>query len=119
MSKFEFRPNIGRLQKVMSDQKYGNKETKKIKDYINPSNNKCGRESNIFKDKDSLKDQKDCPNIQHHIPNLMKGQPKKQFKKNDLFEIKESKETKKNKVNKKTPKERTAILDYKNEFHFN
>lgn len=118
MSKYEFRPNIGRLQKVMSDQKYGNKETKKIKDYINPSNNKCGRESNIFKDKDTLKDQKECPDIQHHIPNLMKGQPKKQFKKNDLFETKKN-DTKKNKVNKKQSKEKTPIKDYKNEFHFN
>ena len=86
MSKYEFKPNIGRLQKVMSSQEYGKKENKKIKDYVNPSKNRCGRESNIFEDKDTLKSQKDCPNIQHHIPNLMKGPKKKQFKKDEMFE---------------------------------
>ena len=81
MSKYEFKPNIGRLQKVMSSQEYGKKENKKIKDYVNPSKNRCGRESNIFEDKDTLKSQKDCPDIQHHIPNLMKGPKKNNLKK--------------------------------------
>ena len=30
MSKYEFRPNIGRLQKVMSSQEYGKKEHKNL-----------------------------------------------------------------------------------------
>jgi len=117
MSKYEFKPNIGRLQKVMSSQEYGKKENKKIKDYVNPSKNRCGRESNIFEDKDTLKSQKDCPNIQHHIPNLMKGPKKKQFKKDEMFEVNEKEKTKK--TNKKKSKEKTAIKEYKNEFHFN
>jgi hypothetical protein len=99
----------------MSIQDYGKVNHKKIKDYINPTTNRVGRESNIFKDKDCLKDQKDCPDIQHKVPNLMKGNPKKQFKKDDVFET-GKKELKKS-TNKK--KEKTPVLKYRNEFHFN
>ena len=115
MSKKEFRAPQGRLAKVMAIQDYGKVNHKKVKDYINPKNNRAGRESNCFKDKDSLKDHKDCPDIQHKVPNLMKGNPQKQFKKDDVFET-GKKELKKN-TNKK--KERIPVLKYKNEFHFN
>lgn len=114
MSKNEFTAPQGRLARVMADQTYGKVNVKKVKDYINPKQGRVGRESNIYKDKDSLKDQKECPDIQHKVPNLMKGNPKKTFKKNDIFET--GKEDKKN-TNKK--KEKTPILKYKNEFHFN
>ena len=115
MSKNEFKPSQGRLQKVNAIQDYGKITHKKVKDYINPKGGRVGRESKCFKDKDSLKDQTDCPNINQHIPNLMQGNPKKQLKKDDIFETgkKEEKKT----ANKK--KEKTPIKDYKNEFHFN
>jgi|TARA_R110002153_G_scaffold273527_1_gene444685 hypothetical protein len=115
MSKNEFILPQGRLAKVMSDQTYGQIKQKKIKDYINPKGGRCGRESNMFKDKDSLKDQKDCPDIQHKIPNLLKGNPDKKFNKDDVFET-GKKEIKKNK-NKKQHKK--PIKNYKNDFHFN
>ena len=114
MSKYEFKPSQGRLQKVMSIQDYGKVNHKKVKDYMNPKQGRVGRESNIYKDKDCLKDQKDCPDIQHKVPNLLKGNPPKKFNKDDIFET-GKKELKKN--TKK--KEKTPVLKYKNEFHFN
>ena len=116
MSKNVFIAPQGRLARVMAEQDYGKITHKKVKDYINPKGGRIGRERNCFKDKDTLKDHKECPTIQHEIPNLMKGNPKKTFKKDDIFETgKEDK--KKQNTNKK--KEKTPIKDYKNEFHFN
>jgi len=115
MSKNEFRAPQGRLAKVMADQTYGKVNVKKVKDYINPKNGRVGRESNIFKDKDCLKNQKDCPDIQHKVPNLLKGNPPKRFNKDDIFET-GKKELKKS-TNKKEHKK--PIKEYRNEFHFN
>ena len=115
MSKNEFILPQGRLQKVMCDQTYGHIKNKKVKDFINPKSGRCGRESNIFKDKDTLKAQKDCPDIHHKIPNLLKGNPTKKFDKDDIFET-NKKEIKK-KIKKKEHKK--AIKNYKTEFHFN
>ena len=113
MNKNEFQPVVGRLQKVSCSADYGKSKKYKVKHYTNNCKNYVPRHAR--REENSLKGEKDAPYFHGDIPNLLKGKPVKQYRKEDVFEV----NTKSKKSVKKPKKIKTPILTYKNDFHFN
>ena len=66
------------------------------------------------REEDSLKAEKNAPYHHTDYNHLQRGKPIKKYNKDDLFETGKNNKKKNNKSKQKTP-----ILTYKNDFHFN
>ena len=114
MNKNEYQPTVGRLQKVNCSSDYGKVKKYKVKHFSNQCKNNVPRHAERVED--SIKGEKNAPYHHTDYNHLQRGKPIKKYNKDDIFETNNKKETNKN---KKKPKQKTPILTYKNEFHFN
>lgn len=112
MNKNEYQPTVGRLQKVSCSADYGKVKKYEVKHFYNNCLKNVPRHAK--REEDSLKAEKYAPYFHGDTPNLLKGKPVKQYRKDDIFET-----GKKNKKRNNKSKQKTPILTYKNDFHFN